>query len=229
MIGESIRAILLGGLPVAVFTFLVLQWSIASGRLEVFADSQELQKQFKDRKKARAEKKKTEKAAKTSGVSATGPQTGKLDKPAFYKDLGRDFFHNKIMFFGGGFYGMMALLTYGIVEVGEIWQFLGVVFTPGQWFDHLGFDLIIGFIVNSIINLVRAFTWFVTLPDYVTVNNGWIWLLAAYVGYMAAIKLVSERGDLIWAQLGVVGGRAVGVARDRFADVKARQADEGDN
>lgn len=225
MIIDSITAILFGGLPVAVFTFLVLQWSIASGRLERFGDSAELKKQFekqkKARKKTRAESKKRE---KTESLT-TSPRPG---KPVFHKDAGADFFHNKVMFFGGGFYGTMALFTYAIIEIEEIWQFLGAVFAPGQWFVNLGFDLILGFFINSITNIVKAFTWFSTLPDYAPVGNGFIWLVAAYGGYMLALKVISKHGDVVWASLGEKVVQAGGLVKNK-AGVLASRLQAGRN
>jgi hypothetical protein len=194
MIGEIIRALLMGSLPVTAFTFLVLQWSIASGYLNWFEDDEGLQKQFKDLKKAKSEEKRCKKAGESLDEKAP-------KQPFFHKKAGQDFLHNKVTFFGGGFYGTMALFTYVIVELGEIFGFLGVVFTPGQWFVNLSFNFLVDFFINSIMNIVAAFVWFSTLPNYVPVENGFIWVVAAYVGYLAGVKLVSQRGDVLWAQL----------------------------
>ncbi len=197
MLTEIIRAAVLGATPVAAFTFLVLQWSVAAGKLAPFSDGKSLEKQYKDQKKARKAEKKAAKSAKQE----SGDAEEKPRKPLFDKNTRDDFFHNKAMFFGGGFYGTMALFTYVIIEIDEIWQFLGVVFTPGAWFQNLGFDLIINFFINSIMNIVNAFIWFKTLDDYVRIGNGWIWLGAAYLGYMAGVRLVAEAGDEVWAWL----------------------------
>lgn len=209
MLTDIIRALLLGAVPVGAFTFLVLQWSVSAGKLQPFSDSKSLDKQFNAQKKAKSEAKKAAKlaakqvkAAKSEKLSTDVPETepAKYKNP-FHKDAGRDFFHSKIMFFGGGFYGTMALFAYTVIEIEEIWQFLGVVFTPGEWFRNLGFDLIIQFLINSVMNIVAAFTWFMTLPDYVDIGNGWIWLGAAYIGYMAGVRIVAEAGDDVWAAL----------------------------
>lgn len=202
IIGDIIRALLFAGVPVAAFTFLVLQWSIASGRLGRFDGSKDLEKQFKDHRKAKKTAKAEAKAeAKRRKEAGEEPGPTEPKKPFFHKDAGSDLLHNKVMFFGGGYYGTMALFAYFVIEVDEIFDFLGVVFSPGEWFENLGFDLIIGFIINSFVNIGMAFAWFVSLPKYVDIGNGWIWLAATYVGYMAGLKLVSTRGDELWAQL----------------------------
>ncbi len=230
MIGEIIRAVIIGSLPVAIFTFLVLQWSIASGRLSRFEDSDALEQQFKDHRKAKAEAKAEAKRRKKAGEE---PQVDAPKKPLFHKEAGQDLLHNKIMFFGGGFYGTMALLAYLVIEVDEVLDFLGVVFTPGEWFRNLGIDLIVNFIINSFINIGMAFAWFMTLPKYVDIGNGWIWLLAAYAGYMAGVKLVAEYGDVLWAELMKVLERAgVGlrqlfaVSRDKVLAERRRKDDK---
>lgn len=207
MLVEIIRAAVLGAVPVAAFTFLLLQWSVAAGKLAPFSDGKSLEKQYKDQKKARQAEKKAAKAARQEGHDVKE----KPRKPLFDKKTRDDFFHNKAMFFGGGFYGTMALFTYVIIEIDEILQFLGVVFTPGAWFQNLGIDLIINFFINSIMNIVNAFIWFKTLDDYVRIGNGWIWLGAAYLGYIAGVRLVAEAGDEIWAWL--LAKRAEGVGK----------------
>lgn len=198
MIIEIIRSLVFGAVPVMAFTFLLLQWSVAAGKLAPFKSREDLDKQYEEQKKAREkEKKETWMTKHDKGKAYKASQPLRFDKSA--RD---DFFHNKAMFFGGGFYGTMALFTYVIIEIEEIFRFLGVVFTPGEWFVNLGFDLIIKFFINSIMNIVSAFIWFRTLTDYVTINHdGWIWLIAAYLGYLAGVRLVAEAGDEIWAWL----------------------------
>ena len=198
MLVEIIRSLVFAAVPVMAFTFMLLQWSVAAGKLAPFNNREDLDKQYDEQKKAREKEKKAAKDAKN-----TGEKKQKESQPLRFDKQARDnFFHNKAMFFGGGFYGTMALFTYVIIEVEEIFQFLGVVFTPGEWFVNLGFDLIIKFFINSIMNIVSAFIWFQTLTDYVRINHdGWIWLVAAYLGYLAGVRLVAEAGDEIWAWL----------------------------
>ncbi len=198
MFGEIVRSLILGGIPVAAFTYLVLQWSVMSGRLAPFTDEKALEEQYKEQRKA----KKAEKmAAKEALEKGEEPPKKEDNRPLFDKSRGEDFLHNKVMFFGGGYYGTMALFAYMVIELDEIFEFLGVVFTPGAWFEYLTFNLIIGFFINTIMNIVGAFTWFLTLQNYVNMGNGWIWLGASYVGYIAGVKLVAEAGDEIWAWL----------------------------
>jgi hypothetical protein len=53
---EAIRAIALGALSIACFTFLTVQWSIVSGRLPKFSDAKDLQAHYKKIRKDAKEK-----------------------------------------------------------------------------------------------------------------------------------------------------------------------------
>ena len=183
MVLEIFRAVLLGTIPVAVFTFAILQWSITSGRMKKFSGEEDLQLQHKTH-------------AKTSKKAREKMQPG---NPG-------DLLHSKIIFFGGGFYGTMAVVTYALVEMVEIWAFLLGIIDPDTWINDIGLGLFIDFFVNSVTNLIAAFVWFETLPDYITINNGFIWLAAAYGGYLAGLRLTSEMGDVIWEKIRTLSG-----------------------
>jgi len=206
MIFEIFKASLLGALPVAAFTFLMLQWSVASGRIDAFKSGKDLQKQFKNRAKAKKAAEKEIKLAKKEkrdpNPTITACIREKDDVPHPPSRMVGDMFHNKVTSFGAGFYGTMAVLTYVLIELIEIWQFLGKVFGPGSWFENIGLHLIIDFFINSIMNFVSAFIWFSTLPKYLPVENGWVWLVAAYLGYLVGVKLTTQHGDNIWTKLG---------------------------
>jgi hypothetical protein len=181
---DILRALLIAAVPVACFTFLSLQWLIASGRLEGFSSQKDLEKRL--RAQARAAKK----ARKQQGREWL-PRGG-----------AGDFLHNKFLSFGGGFYGTMAALTYILIEAIEIWNFLLDIASPDTWFNRLGLQLLIDFVVNSFTNLIAAFVWFATLPDMIDMDNGWIWLGAAYGGYLAGMEITRLRGNDIWRWLG---------------------------
>jgi hypothetical protein len=195
----------LAAVPVALFTFLVLQWSIASGRMRKFSAEEDLRRQHK--KHARSVKKARRKRA---------ADPDNEDTPLFHQRAAGDFFHNKVMSFGGGYYGTMAVLTYILIELVEIWQFLVGILSPSTWIDKLGLDLLIEFFINSLTNLIAAFLWFATLPEYITINNGFVWLAASYLGYLAGMRLTTVLGDRIWARMLACYEGAVQRLRSRF-------------
>lgn len=195
MFFELVRAAIFGALPVGVFTFLTLQWSISSGRLGKFTDKKDLKQQFKNVSDAAKEAKKKAKEDKKAGKEQP-------KKPIFHERSGGDFLHGKIMSFGGGFYGTMALLTYVLIEIVEIAGFLGKIVDLENWRLRFSIDFIVDLIINSIMNLVAAFIWFITLPDYIPMEEELIWLGAAYLGYLSGLRFTREHGDEAWAQLG---------------------------
>jgi hypothetical protein len=190
MVQEIMRAVIYGAMPVAFFTFLILQWSIASGRLSRLDRGENLHRQYTKHSKAAKKSKKNKE-----------PGLEENEQPLFHKRAAGDLFHNKITFFGGGFYGTMAILTYVLIEAIEIWQFFAGILAPSIWINKIGLDLIIDFLVNSITNLISAFVWFSTLQDYIAINNGFIWLGAAYFGYLAGLRLTADKGDWIWEKM----------------------------
>ena len=157
---------------------------MASGRIERFVLRDELQKQLKSQA---AEKKRLRREKHRNA-----------DGPIFHERLAGDFFHNKVLSFGGGFYGTMALLTYVLIEAVEVWQFLLSLFDPDSWIDRLVPGMVVEFLINSLMNLVAAFIWFITLPEFIYMQNKLIWLMAAYGGYLAGLQLVSRWGDELW-------------------------------
>jgi hypothetical protein len=187
---EALRATFFAALPVACFTFLTVQWLIASGRLPKFSDAKDLQAQYK---KMRQETKEAKK--KTKQI----PRAERQEKqPFFHKKTGSDMLHGKLIFFGGGFYGTMALFTYLIIEVDEILTFFGKIIDISHWNFTFNIQFLVDLFINSIMNIVSAFIWFQTLPRYVEVNNGFIWIVAAYLGYLGGVQFTQIKGDQAW-------------------------------
>lgn len=192
MIWEIFRSFFIGLVPVGLFTFLIMQWSISSGRMQRFDKDKDPREQYAEHLKAEKKRRKTEKVKyeyDKDGNWISGRKGG-------------DFFHGKIMEFGGGYYGTMAFLCYVIIELGEIFEFLGKILVPGAWFQNLGWQLIIDFLINSIMNFVAALIWFITFADMFEIHHWWLWLGMTYAGYYAGMKLTSMHGDTMWAKLG---------------------------
>ena len=110
------------------------------------------------------------------------------------KKLKKDLKHEKITMqnilmskwvaFGGGFYGLMAVLTYVVVEFNEIVDFLtsesGVIATIAA----MGVSDLVGFFINSIMNFVTAITWPVYWMRIVDGFAPWVWFLVVYLAYV---------------------------------------------
>lgn len=163
---EILKATLIAALPVFILTYLLVSRAIVSGKLSDFSDNKSLEKAMKSMNSDHKKNKKNNKSKLGIGETAT----------------------NKWLFFGGGFYGLMAFGTYLFIEVGEIGAFLLslIDFTWAQFWSRLSFDLFVSFLVNSIMNLVDAFVWFRYWKQEISMHNGWVWLIAAYVAYVLA-------------------------------------------
>lgn len=90
--------------------------------------------------------------------------------------------HSKWMSLGGGFYGVMGMLTYIRVEWLEIKDFIHRFDGFRGLIDNLSPALIIDFFMESLKNFITAISW----PAYWLnrVNDPWVWVVAAYVGYL---------------------------------------------
>lgn len=91
--------------------------------------------------------------------------------------------HQKWLYFGGGYYGLMALGTYIHVEALEVINFFGNYSSFSNILDQMSINAVIHLIIESFMNLIPAFTWFLYWPDLIVMHNGWYWLLASYIGY----------------------------------------------
>jgi len=100
--------------------------------------------------------------------------------------------HQKWLFFGGGFYGLMAFITYIHVEVIEVYDFVASYTTFANFIDQITIGALLGLIYDSLINLIEAFVWFTYWDDHIDMKNPWYWLLAAYFGYQAGTNLAQR-------------------------------------
>jgi hypothetical protein len=168
---EVLRASLFSGIPIFLVTYLLISRAIVSNRLDDFSDTKELNLAMKNMSKQYKESKKANK-----------------------RKSSRNRVLDKWLYFGGGFYGLMALVTYAYIEIGEIVEFLGKLLTlkASELVSQIGFNLLIDLFVEAIRNIIDAFVWFSYWGDEVTMKNGWYWLIAAYLGYTLGAQLAQR-------------------------------------
>ena len=101
-------------------------------------------------------------------------------KPATAKAA---FLQKKWVQFGGGFYGMLGLLTYLHVEWLELSNLLTNFATLEFSIANIVSELLIKFVIESLLNLLTAITW----PFYWLGKTSqfpvWLSFVAAYSGY----------------------------------------------
>lgn len=222
MISEIIEAVFKAAVPIGALGYLLMYWSIKSGRLSgdgdgVMAMRTELKAMKREQKAARKSAKKSAKeekrAAKLEAKLAAkearkkGQKSVKEKAPRDWSGLGAraggkligrlkptgNPLHDKWMKFGGGFYGVVALWTYVVIELQEIYQFLMAFTGLSGIADLLSLDLLIGFLINSIVNFVLAITWFAYWPEVLNSERILLWLIVAYGGYLGGLQLARRR------------------------------------
>lgn len=95
--------------------------------------------------------------------------------------------YQKWFMFGGGFYGLMAVITYIFVESNEIIGFVMQYPSLAAMIDQISVGAIIKLLIDSIMNLIVAATWFLYWPKQMVMGSGLLWLLVAYLGYRLGV------------------------------------------
>ena len=165
---ETFRALLLVGIPIGVFTLLLVSWGLRGGHFKELADTKALSLEIKSM--SRTDKNKS-KAARKEEAKKRHPLQKKWAK------------------FGGGFYGVVAFFTYIVVETMEI---VSMIINLGGFIDfirHLNFNIIVSMLVQALTNFITAMVWPVYWMRRVETHQVWIWFLMAYAGYWGGLKL----------------------------------------
>ena len=111
------------------------------------------------------------------------------------------FLHSKWVTFGGGFYGLLALLTFIYIELEQSIQFVLNATDLQAYLDLFSFGAIVSMLVESLLNMIKAALWFAYWPDVFDMVNGFVWVITAYLGYRMGAKL-AQHYALIKVSLG---------------------------
>ena len=110
--------------------------------------------------------------------------------------------HNKWLAFGGGFYGVVAVLTYVVIELGEIRDFFLQFESIRVFFSSISFDLLIRLVIDSLMNFIYSIAWHWYWLGDIAGSHIWAWFALAYGGYWAGTRLAlrhhvdqGRRGD----------------------------------
>jgi hypothetical protein len=182
MFRELIRAFFMAGVPVAVTSFLLVWWSLRQGYLGPAGSVRDLEKSMKAMSKKRRQVRKQRKAEKK--VSKKQPDTEEIVTSGNRIDP----VHNKWLAFGGGFYGIVGLMTYAVVEFGELRDFFLGFESLAALLAQFGFDMLVNLLIDAVMNFVIAIAWPVYWMSEIAMNEVWIWFAVAYFGYWAGVK-----------------------------------------
>ena len=160
---DALKAILYAGFPVALFSFLMVYYAYLKGYL---SPDMSIKVAFKNK-----------------------DDDNKLSKKNKKQLL---FFHSKWLTFGGGFYGLMALLTFMYIEIEQAVLWLLNASNLQYFLDLFTISAMINMLVESFLNMVKAALWFTYWPSVFDMGNGIAWILVAYLGYRAGSKLAQN-------------------------------------
>lgn len=167
---EILEVLLKLALPVGGLSFLMVWYALRRGMLSGDGGVRALSKE----------------------IEAMGKARKKEEKPARINPV-----HDKWLKFGGGFYGTVALYTYGLIEWREI---SAVIASRGgimAFFDNLSIDLLINMFIEGLMNFIAAISWPVYWISEFGAERIWIWGGIAYAGYwlgMQAAQYVVKTG-----------------------------------
>ncbi len=182
MLREIFRALFQAGIPVAVTSYLLIWWALKNQYLQGASNLKDVEIHFKGVSKARSRQKKEEKERRKKGGGAVEMEPGQQESHKMNP------VHNKWLSFGGGFYGVVGLLTYAVVELGEIRDFITQFDGLSSLISDITLELFIGFFINSIMNFVVAIAWPVFWLSDIRSDYIWMWFVAAYAGYWSGTR-----------------------------------------
>ena len=170
MLYEFFQALIKAGLPVALMSFLLMFWSMYRGHLTETGSMKELKAELKQLSK----NKDKDKDKNKEDCEKTG-----------------DPLHNKWMKFGGGFYGVVAMMTLLVIEWADIKDF-GFAGLLGLT-DNLSLEMLLETTINMVIesfnNFIAAISWPVYWMGEIDSEHIWLWFVAAYAGYSGGSQL----------------------------------------
>lgn len=170
---EIFRALLMVGLPICLFTLLMVWWALHRKHFRETSNFNSLEREIKAMSKSK--KNNNENEIKTNPGHSS-----------------YDLIHKKWMKFGGGFYGIVALFTWLVIEATDIAQmvinFGGFI----KFLQNINIGLFIHVFIEALINFIVAIIWPVYWLKQIDTNQAWLWFIAAYFGYWLGIKLAQE-------------------------------------
>lgn len=161
-IANFVSALFVLGLPVGVLTWYIVDRLHESGRLGADSDMKH--------------------------VKETMLQTKKDWQEA--DEVSENFFEQRWLKFGGGFYGLTAFVTFIAIEISEIVGFVVNFESIAGIFRDGILSLIISFFVERFMNIVTAFLWFTWWPE--GDSSMFVWIGAAYAGYWSGVTIAGK-------------------------------------
>jgi len=100
---------------------------------------------------------------------------------------------NKWLDFGGGYYGIVALVKLVFIEIGQVQSFFESWKGTGQFIDSIGFNLLVAFFVEQIQNFVAAIIWPTDYLSRFSILECAVFIAVTYGVYNGAKRLAKEK------------------------------------
>lgn len=164
---EVFRALLMAGLPIALFTLALVRWALRHGHFQESSDSKALGREMSAMKKAR-------KNVESKDLPRQHPLLRKWTK------------------FGGGFYGVVAFFTYIVIEVTDIATTIINLGGFMGFLQQLGINLLVNVLIEALTNFIAAMAWPIYWMSNIDTSVAWLWFVVAYGGYWQGLRLAQR-------------------------------------
>jgi hypothetical protein len=159
MIAEFLTALFKAGLPVGVTAWLLTWWALRNGYLGDVEGLRDVEREIKRLGKDKEKRKQA------------------------------DVVQRKWLALGGGFYGVVAFLTWLVIEGRDLWGFFASFDGFAAFFDQFSINMLVGLFIEAITNTFFAIAWPVYWMQGFSGRYLWAWFVAAYAGYWAGSQL----------------------------------------
>jgi len=192
MLYEFWRAFWQAAVPVFITSFLLIWWALKHNYFGKVSSVKEMGQRVKLHSRASKRQRKNNKRQRKnrSGKRKSRPTDHELDSMQLNA---LNPVHNKWLAFGGGFYGVIALLTYAVIELTEIRDFLRNFDGFFALLTDISIDHLIRLFINSMLNFFWSIGWPIYWLDAIRGDYPWVWLLAAYCGYWLGCRAALDR------------------------------------
>lgn len=163
MIQEFFIALIKAGLPVGLASYLLAWWALRNGYLGDVETVKDIEQEVKRLAK--------DKEGKKEG----------------------DPVHRKWLSMGGGFYGVVALVTLLFIEVGEVLDFLVNFKGVGPFIDSLSIGFLVAVFIETIKNSFMAIAWPAYWLTDIPGEYIWVWFMVAYGAYWLGSNLAARK------------------------------------
>jgi len=163
---DILKALVFAGVPVALFSYYLVMLTRGNGDAQLKANN-----------------------ATELKIELKNIATEDKDEESLYVKILR----KKFIEFGGGFYGILALMTYLHVEFNQLVDFIKSFTSLSDFIDSIGFKMLINFFIEAMMNLVTAFIWPIYWIKILPVGSLWVWVVVAFLAHWFATKYALSR------------------------------------